>query len=356
MSEANLSPSFWYHACSYAAFLINRMPSKVLQMKSPYQLLFDKVPNIQSLKVFGTAVYPFLRPYNANKLQARSVQCVFLGYALGYKGVVCYNVKTRKMILSRHVIHDESVFPYKILHSTKFSDSSKTVCTTQRPIIVQVPIENVTEGQNFRRANNDEAVHDMPLSISDNSGHSAERSSSLNEVSISESTSLSQGISSAPDSYPITHGSIGVPQMLPVHNDTQLEVILPFSSHISSNLGESSNASVHPMVTRLKSGTIPQRSYKGYLATLPELQSLQLAKDTYFGGGFSFLVVNSDAAEPSTFRKATTMPQWQSAMQEEYDSLRAQGTWELVPPPSDRTIIGSKWVYKIKKNLDGTVS
>ncbi|KAM1541869.1 hypothetical protein ACFX15_011235 [Malus domestica] len=356
MSEANLSPSFWYHACSYASFLINRMPSKVLQMKSPYQLLFDKVPDIHNLKVFGTAVYPFLRPYNANKLQARSAQCVFLGYALGYKGVVCYNVETRKMILSRHVIHDESVFPYTILHSTKVSDSSKTSSITQRPIVVQIPIATVLEDQNTPRTNNGEAVQDMSLSISDHGAHSADRSGSLNEVSGSESLSLSQGISSLPDSSLITPSSIGIPQMLPVHNDTQLEVILPFSSPISSNLGESNNASVHPMVTRLKSGTIPQRSYKGYLATFPELQSLQLAEDTYFGGGFSFLAVHSDDAEPSTFRKAATMPQWQSAMQDEYDSLRAQGTWELVPPPSDRTIIGSKWVYKIKKNPDGTVS
>ena len=196
----------------------------------------------------------------------------------------------------------------------------------------------------------------MSLSISDHSVHSADISGSLNATSISESTSLSQGISSTQGSYPITPNSIGVPQMLHAHNDTQLEVILPFSSPMSSSPGELIHASVHPMVTRLKSGTIPQMSYKGYLATLPELQSLQLAEDTYFGKGFSFLVVNSDAAEPSTFRKAATMLQWQSAMQEEYDSLKAQGTWELVPPPSDRSIIGSKWVYKIKKNLDGTVS
>ena len=43
-------------------------------------------------------------------------------------------------------------------------------------------------------------------------------------------------------------------------------------------------------------------------------------------------------------------------MQDEYNALKAQGTWKLVPPPPDRSIIGSKWVYKIKKNPDGNVS
>ncbi|KAM1537567.1 hypothetical protein ACFX10_002572 [Malus domestica] len=43
-------------------------------------------------------------------------------------------------------------------------------------------------------------------------------------------------------------------------------------------------------------------------------------------------------------------------MQEKYDSLRAQGTWLLVPAPENRTIVGNKWVYKVKKNSDGSVS
>ncbi|KAM1022121.1 hypothetical protein ACFX2J_042926 [Malus domestica] len=43
-------------------------------------------------------------------------------------------------------------------------------------------------------------------------------------------------------------------------------------------------------------------------------------------------------------------------MQEEFDAPQAQGTWQLVHPPSNRSIIGSKWVHKIKKNQDGSVS
>ncbi|KAM1934685.1 hypothetical protein ACFX15_018842 [Malus domestica] len=183
----------------------------------------------------------------------------------------------------------------------------------------------------MHRDNRSEVAHDMSLSVSDNNDHSASRLDPLTSSSISDHSPLSQGTSSTQDPHLITPNSYGVSQMLSAHNDTQLEVILPLSCSISSNLGELSNTSIHPMITRLKSGTIPHRSYKGYLATLPELQSLQLTEDTTFDGGFSVLVVNSDVAKPSTFRKVATMPQWQSVMQEEYDSLKAQGTWELVP-------------------------
>ncbi|XP_021831951.1 uncharacterized protein LOC110771896 [Prunus avium] len=43
-------------------------------------------------------------------------------------------------------------------------------------------------------------------------------------------------------------------------------------------------------------------------------------------------------------------------MKEEIDDLTVQGTWVLVPPPPNRNIVGSKWIYKVKKNPDGSVS
>ncbi|XP_048434594.1 uncharacterized mitochondrial protein AtMg00810-like [Pyrus x bretschneideri] len=43
-------------------------------------------------------------------------------------------------------------------------------------------------------------------------------------------------------------------------------------------------------------------------------------------------------------------------MQKEFDALKTQGAWLLIPSPSNRSVIGSKWVYKVKKNPDGTVS
>ena len=73
-------------------------------------------------------------------------------------------------------------------------------------------------------------------------------------------------------------------------------------------------------------------------------------------GVFSFLADITEPEEPKTFRAASCKSEWQHAMQEEYDALKAQGTWVLVPPPSHRTIVGSKWVYKIKKHPDGTIS
>ncbi|UYV67827.1 hypothetical protein LAZ67_5002157 [Cordylochernes scorpioides] len=46
---------------------------------------------------------------------------------------------------------------------------------------------------------------------------------------------------------------------------------------------------------------------------------------------------------------------WKKAMEEEFDSLIKNKTWELVDPPKNRNIIGTKWVFKTKCNSDGSV-
>lgn len=124
MTSAQLPQNLWFHACAHFVFLINRMPCRTLGMKSPDKLLFGVKPQLQRLRIFGTAVYPYIKPYNANKLQPRASLCVFVGYALGYKGVICYHLQTQKLLISRHVVHDESVFPCK-------SSSSASKCTIQ---------------------------------------------------------------------------------------------------------------------------------------------------------------------------------------------------------------------------------
>lgn len=43
-------------------------------------------------------------------------------------------------------------------------------------------------------------------------------------------------------------------------------------------------------------------------------------------------------------------------MQEEYDALLKQGTWTLVPCPPDKNLVSCKWIFKIKKNSDGSIS
>ncbi|XP_020976986.1 uncharacterized protein LOC110271126, partial [Arachis ipaensis] len=59
--------------------------------------------------------------------------------------------------------------------------------------------------------------------------------------------------------------------------------------------------------------------------------------------------------EPKTFREASSNPNWQQAMQEELQALEKSHTWDLVDPPCDQEVVGSRWVYKIKTRSDGSI-
>ncbi|XP_071676997.1 uncharacterized protein [Lolium perenne] len=61
------------------------------------------------------------------------------------------------------------------------------------------------------------------------------------------------------------------------------------------------------------------------------------------------------SGEPSNLREALTDENWKLAMQDEYDALIANKTWHLVPPCRHSNIIDCKWVYRIKKHVDGTI-
>jgi histone deacetylase 1/2 len=62
--------------------------------------------------VFGCKCYPNTSATAPHKLAPRSVLCVFLGYSLDHKGYRCLDISTNRVIIARHVIFDESSFPF----------------------------------------------------------------------------------------------------------------------------------------------------------------------------------------------------------------------------------------------------
>src|SRR5579859_164342 len=63
--------------------------------------------------------------------------------------------------------------------------------------------------------------------------------------------------------------------------------------------------------------------------------------------------------EPITYQQAINHPyhgkEWEIAAQEEYDSLMKNATWEVVPRPTNRNVITSRWVFRHKKDETGKI-
>src|SRR6185312_9091757 len=89
---------------------------------TPHHALFGTPPRYDHLRVFGCACYPNISTTAPHKLASRSTRCVFLGYSPDHKGYRCFDLTSRRVLISRHVVFDESDFPYST-SSTPSPDS-----------------------------------------------------------------------------------------------------------------------------------------------------------------------------------------------------------------------------------------
>jgi hypothetical protein len=64
----------------------------------------------------------------------------------------------------------------------------------------------------------------------------------------------------------------------------------------------------------------------------------------------------SSMIEPNFFEKANKDEFWNKAMDEEFDQIEKNDTWELVSRPKKKNVIGTKWVFRNKLNEDGHVT
>lgn len=107
LSKASVLKKFWPFAFAVAVYLINRMLTPLLSMKSPFSKLFGKSPNYLKLRTFGCVCYPWLKPYTRHKLQDWSVKCAFFGYSATQSAYFCYDIEDACLYVSRHVQFDE---------------------------------------------------------------------------------------------------------------------------------------------------------------------------------------------------------------------------------------------------------
>jgi histone deacetylase 1/2 len=99
LANTSMPLNYWDDAFITTTFLINLLPTKVLNLESPTEKLLHVKPNYESLRVFGCACWPNLCPYNKHKLSFCSKRCVFLGYTFRHNGVKCLDVTTGRVYI-----------------------------------------------------------------------------------------------------------------------------------------------------------------------------------------------------------------------------------------------------------------
>ena len=78
--------------------------------------------------------------------------------------------------------------------------------------------------------------------------------------------------------------------------------------------------------------------------------------ESYVACHFAYMAKIVQVVELAKFEEAVGKPEWEQAMDDEMVALDENETQNLVQFPEGKKSIGCKWIYKIKYNVDGSVS
>ena len=111
LHEKQVEPGLWAEAVSTSVYIKNRLPTKAVPDKTPEEVWTGRKPSVVHMKVFGCAAHVHVPSVKRSKLDARSEQCIFVGYCSERKAYRLFNPGTRKIVFSRDVEFDESSAP-----------------------------------------------------------------------------------------------------------------------------------------------------------------------------------------------------------------------------------------------------
>jgi hypothetical protein len=60
-------------------------------------------------------------------------------------------------------------------------------------------------------------------------------------------------------------------------------------------------------------------------------------------------------SRPSFYEETTSHPIWRDVRIEEYQSIMKNDEWDIVLRPKGKCVVTSKWIYKIKHIVDGSI-
>ncbi len=338
--HAGLPLDFWAEACNTAVYIHNRSPTTCLKDKTPYECLFRKKPDISHLRILGCKCYVHIPNNNRRKLDQKSYEAIFIGYPDGIKGYKVYDMEKNRFMISREVTFFESKFPYR--KESKLDgvmQPDNTIVREENKEIEEANDEEIERSEEDIERSNDEEIErseeDIERSEEDIERPNDEEIERSVEDVERQNDRVRETTNSREDEEREVSSETNLYQHTSADNvEQEGEMQTQSCSKTYEDLFMKNVKNIGPVRQR----RIPRRFSDN---TCPAVDSL-----------------TSEIDEPNGIEDALNSEHsehWMDAMISEYSSLIENETWELVPPEESQNVVGSRWVYKVKRNEDGTV-
>ncbi|CAN1164864.1 Retrovirus-related Pol polyprotein from transposon TNT 1-94 [Linum perenne] len=317
--QSGLPLRFWGECILHACYLINRIPTPILNNKTPFETLYTSPPPYSHLKVFGCLAYASTLMHGRTKFSPRSTASVFLGYKAGIKGFKLLDIDSQKIFISRNVIFHEDILPYHILDHSNDKHSHENFIS---------PFPVTLDSLSPTHFPDDDILPNTPMPpINSNDSHSAE---TVNQDCPSPQNTSHHTLQQDHEAQTITNIN-DKPR-----RSTRITKPPSYLTDYHCNLLQGNHAT-----SLSTSECYPLSSYLSYE---------NLSKP------YKHFILNvSVEPEPQSYNEAAKSECWQRAMQDELHALAENGTWVITELPSGKRPIGCKWVYRVKFNSDGSI-
>ena len=101
LHDKGLPKKFWTEAAHTSVFLLNRLPTKALQQKTPFEAWYGYKPRLQNLKTVGCLCFSYIPHVKRDKLDKKAEVGIFIGYSSISKAYRIYLLENNKVIVSR---------------------------------------------------------------------------------------------------------------------------------------------------------------------------------------------------------------------------------------------------------------
>ena len=295
LHSKNLEKKLWAEAINTVNFVINRSGSSSVKNKTPYELWFEETPDIRFFQIFGSEAFVHQPKILRKKLDPCGKKGVFVGYAEESKGFRIYMRNEGRVIISRNVIFK----PESKEESEEFTNirEDRTEYIEELEPTMNEFLNEVEEIENEVEETENEVEN-----IDINNEETGANQQNVNEQ-IVETEDEEEDQNEATNRYNLRNRSC-------LRQPRKLEVYDMDSSY--------------------------------------EEEDCETA-----------LICSSILDDNLSYQEAVTGPNskhWKEAIKEEFKALEANQTWMIVRKPIRKTIIDTKWVFKMKRNEKGEPS
>lgn len=335
LEHMQVAKKWWAEALNTAVYITNRLPCAAHPDKTPYEVCFGQRPDVSHYRVFGSKGFAHIDKHKRSKFDSKAFACMFLGYSDTTKGYRVLNLNSNKVEIVRTVKFQEvpTTKFVEVTHQYEprvvFVDDDEVPATPSiatgatRP----VPQEMDTDDDMFPETEEEKEEEPAQTSVPDPTFDVDDEFMGSDIDDVEEERIVPRG---RIDPESPTFGPSDAPALPPSYSQALVPVersdaLVPRERFDSFSVGDNDSDDQPSSPKRLRL--------------------------TYEEAHVAF-------EAPSTYQQAlnsSEKEEWKKAIKSELQALNSKQTWTLVKRDPSQKVIGSKWVFAIKRDEHGNI-